>query len=206
MPSETFKPLKVLYALHPTLDALDFTGPLEILFHATWTPTLSSPEGPSRVFAHTITAVDPQTTSNQTLAFQRHIPMEEAHSTLSSYDVLVIPGGGSPGVLEGQTEPLKLIKAFAALPKKEDGSVRTLMSVCTGSLFLAETGVLDGLKATTHPRFYEKLNEVSERKGRTIVLKERCSMRGEMASYSNCMYVVWILDYSMIWPSYTSRL
>lgn len=28
---------------------------------------------------------------------------------------------------------------------------RTLMSVCTGSLFLAQQGILSGLSATTHP-------------------------------------------------------
>jgi transcriptional regulator GlxA family with amidase domain len=75
--------------------------------------------------------------------------------------------------LEGKTEPLDLIKAFASLPRKEDGSIRTILSVCTGSLLLAEAGVLDGKSATTHPVYYGKLGEVSAVKGKTDVLKER---------------------------------
>src|ERR1700686_4127196 len=94
-------PLKVLYAVHPDLDTLDFTGPLEILSHATH----PSSSAPTPAFTHTITSVTPLTTTHQGLTFQRDIPMVLAHSTLASYDILVIPGGGSPGVLEGKTEP-----------------------------------------------------------------------------------------------------
>ncbi|PMD63788.1 class I glutamine amidotransferase-like protein [Hyaloscypha bicolor E] len=165
-------PLKVLYAVHPDLDTLDFTGPLEILSHATHP---SSSSAPTPAFTHTITSITPLTTTHQGLTFQRDIPMALAHSTLASYDILVIPGGGSPGVLEGKTEPLDLIEAFAALPKKEDGSVRVLLSVCTGSLFLAEAGVLDGMTATTHPRYYGQLREIVKVKGegKTKVVEER---------------------------------
>jgi transcriptional regulator GlxA family with amidase domain len=161
-------PLKVLYTLHPNLDTLDLAGPLEIFSHATYEPTSDT----DKVFHATITAVSELTTSTQNAIFKRHIPITEAYATLADYDVLVIPGGGSPGVLQGKTEPLDLIKAFAALPKKEDGKVRTLMSVCTGSLFLAEAGVLDGLSATTHVEFYGQLRGMTETKG-TKVLEER---------------------------------
>jgi transcriptional regulator GlxA family with amidase domain len=101
--------------------------------------------------------------------------MALAHSTLASYDILVIPGGGSSSVLEGKTEPLDLIKAFAGLPKKENGGVRVLLSVCTGSLFLAKAGVLDGMTATTHPGYYGKLREIVKVKGegKTNVVEER---------------------------------
>jgi transcriptional regulator GlxA family with amidase domain len=165
-------PLKVLYAVHPDLDTLDFTGPLEIFSQATHP---SSSSAPTPAFTHTITSVTPLTTTHQGLTFQRDIPMALAHSTLASYDILVIPGGGSLGVLGGKTEPLDLIKAFAALPKKENGSVRILLSVCTGSLFLAEAGVLGGMTATTHPGYYGKLREIVKVKGegKTNVVEER---------------------------------
>jgi transcriptional regulator GlxA family with amidase domain len=165
------KPLKVLYHAHPHLDTLDFTGPLEILSHAAH---LSSTP-PQKAFTHTITAVSQLITTNQGLTFQRDIPVSEAYSKLADFDILVIPGGGSPGVLEGKTEPLGLIKTFVSLPKKADGSIRILFSVCTGSLFLAETGVLDGKTATTHPNYYGKLREIvqSRGEGRTTVVEER---------------------------------
>jgi transcriptional regulator GlxA family with amidase domain len=169
MATTTPPPLKVLYAVHPSLDTLDLTGPLEILSHATHTS--SSP--PAKVFEHTITAVSEFTTTNQNLTIRRHLPISEAHAKLAEFDVLVIPGGGSPGVLEGRTEPLDLIKAFATLPKKQYGGVRTLMSVCTGSLFLAEAGVLGGKTATTHVNHLGKFREVFEGKGPTKVVEER---------------------------------
>lgn len=87
--------------------------------------------------------------------------------------MLVIPGGGTRGVLEGKTEPLALIKAFVDLEKREDGRVRTILSICTGSLFLAEAGALAGLTATTHPYYYDILKEICGTKGETTVGEER---------------------------------
>lgn len=166
-------PFKVLYALHPSLDTLDFTGPLEIFSHATYQPTSDTDNAESKVFQPTISAVSEFTTSTQKAIFKRHISIIEAHSTLAEYNVLVIPGGGSQPVLDGQTEPIHLIKAFAALPKKADGSTRYLLSVCTGSLFLAEAGVLDGLSGTTHVNYYGQLGKIAAKKGKTTVLDER---------------------------------
>jgi transcriptional regulator GlxA family with amidase domain len=166
------QPLKGLLAAHPNLDTLDLTGPLEILSQATHRSTSL----PKKAFTTTITSASELTTTGQGLTFQRNIPITDAHATLSDYDILVIPGGGSPGVLEGKTEPLHLIKAFVSLPKREDGRVRILFSVCTGSLFLAEAGVLDGLTATTHPEYYGKLREILQAKGmgdRTTAVEER---------------------------------
>jgi transcriptional regulator GlxA family with amidase domain len=166
-------PLKVLYSIHPYLDMLDFAGPLEILSHATYTTGVSWAPSAKKVFTSTITAVQEFTTTDQTATIKRHIPIEEAYASLADYDVLVIPGGGSQGVLGGEREPLGLIKAFADLQKRGDGRVRTLLSVCTGSLFLAEAGVLDGLTATTHPYYYDKLREITTAKGETKVVEER---------------------------------
>ncbi|PMD14108.1 class I glutamine amidotransferase-like protein [Hyaloscypha hepaticicola] len=172
--------MKVLITVHPNLDTLDLTGPLEILSHATHPTTTTTPPAPA--FNITITSASPLTTTGQGLTFQRHIPIPDVYSTLSTYDILIIPGGASSSVLEGHTEPLHLIKAFASLPKREDGRARILFSVCTGSLFLAEAGVLDGLTVTTHPEYYGKLREIlhakveGEGKGegdRTMVVEER---------------------------------
>lgn len=167
------QPLKVLYHLHHQMDTLDFTGPLEILSHATYVATSDSDTAQSNVFHATITAVDEFTTSTQDCTIKRHVPISEAYATLADYDVLIIPGGGSPGVLNGKTEPLDLIKAFVELPKRDDGRTRYLLSVCTGSLFLAEAGVLDGLSATTHVNYYGQLEKICQSKGKTTVLEER---------------------------------
>jgi transcriptional regulator GlxA family with amidase domain len=163
-------PLKVLYHLHPNTETLDFAGPLEIFSHAKY-PASSTP-----VFTATITAVEPTVTLNQNCTVNRHIPLTEAYANLAEYDVLVIPGGGVTdpgGVLEKKTEPIGLIRAFADLPKKEDGSVRTLLTVCTGSMIASEAGVLGGKSATTHFKYYEQFEKLCAAKGKTEVLKER---------------------------------
>ncbi|KAH7312106.1 class I glutamine amidotransferase-like protein [Rhexocercosporidium sp. MPI-PUGE-AT-0058] len=157
------------------MDTLDFTGPLEVLSWASHTPMTATSLTPSPVFTHTVASLTPTTLTNQNISILRHIPISEAYTQLSSFDILVIPGGGSEGVLPGNTEPIHLIKAFAELPKKSDGGVRTILSVCTGALFLGEAGVLgrEGMKATTHPLYYRQLEEVCEGKGGVEVVKNR---------------------------------
>lgn len=63
-------------------------------------------------------------------------------------------------------EPLRLIKAFAALQQKDPSKERTLMSIGTGSLFLGHAGLLQGLAATTHPDHYIKLEIVCQEAAR----------------------------------------
>jgi hypothetical protein len=79
---------------------------------------------------------------------------EDAHDTIDDYDMLVILGGTTQPVLDANAEPIALIKSYAELQKKDPSKERTLFSVCTGSLFLAQAGVLQGLSATTHPSYY----------------------------------------------------
>ncbi|MEJ8572472.1 DJ-1/PfpI family protein [Microbaculum marinum] len=65
-------------------------------------------------------------------------------------DVLVVPGGGN--VLAQMQDP-EVIAFIKAAGEKAD----YVTSVCTGSLILAEAGLLDGHKAATHWAFTEAL-------------------------------------------------
>ena len=104
---------------------------------------------------------------------------KEAYSRLGEFDVLVIPGGSVETVLKNKAEPLGIIKAFSDLQKKHPERERTILSICTGSLLLAQQGILSGLKATTHPDAYAKfeklISEVAQRdlSERTDVVEER---------------------------------
>ncbi|CZT10515.1 uncharacterized protein RAG0_14963 [Rhynchosporium agropyri] len=182
-------PVKVLLAIHPKMDILDFTGPLEVLASASHTRITSSSSPKTPVFTQTVASLTPTVLTHQNVAVSRHVPMSEAYAQLSTFDILIIPGGGSNSVLAGNMEPIHLIKDFAELPKKRDGSVRMILSVCTGALFLAEVGVLgDGMKATTHPLFYGELERLCRGKGEVEVVKEKFvvnSVRKE-----NCLRVV----------------
>lgn len=102
-------------------------------------------------------AADQQTTSAQGARFTAHMDFDQAMKRLPEIDLLVIPGGGTDAVLKSKQQPIPIIKAFAELQKKNPNRERTLMSVCTGSMFLAEAGILGGLSATTHPDYITKL-------------------------------------------------
>lgn len=77
-------------------------------------------------------------------------------------DVLVVPGGAN--VLKQMQDP-EVIKFMQKAGEKAD----YVTSVCTGSLILAEAGLLDGHKAATHWAFTEalanfpKVEQVDER-------------------------------------------
>ena len=69
-------------------------------------------------------------------------------------DILIIPGG--IGSREAMTRPAILDWIKTCYEKAE-----LVLSVCTGSLILAKTGLLEGLKATTHHHAYDLLREVA---------------------------------------------
>lgn len=101
------------------------------------------------------------TNSAQNVALRANASFEEAYKRLSEIDILVIPGGNSEAILKQKgAQPMTLIKAFAELQKKNPSRERTLMSICTGSFFLAEAGILAGLSATTHPNFIVKFENL----------------------------------------------
>lgn len=111
----------------------------------------------TKAFKVLLAGAEEEVTSAQGLDFNRQVSYEDAMKLLQQIDLLVVPGGAYEAVLKSKQQPLPLIKAFAELQKKNPSRERTLMSVCTGSMFLAEAGILGGLSATTHPDYITKL-------------------------------------------------
>jgi len=153
---DSIRTIKVLFPIHEGMDSLDFVGPYEILTWARHEPS----DPTTKAFEITVAAENQTVTSAQGLKFTAEIDMKTAHSRIKEFDILIIPGGGSDGVLKNKTEPLQIIKAYSDLQKKNSSTERTLLSVCTGSLFLASQGILQGLTATTHPDWYAALENV----------------------------------------------
>ncbi|EPE29414.1 Class I glutamine amidotransferase-like protein [Glarea lozoyensis ATCC 20868] len=164
--------LKVLCHVHPSFDPMDLIGPYEIFSWGRHGPD-SNPELRTPAFENFITSGEPNIIAHSKLSINIDLTLEEAYEKLAEFDILLIPGGGSQNVLPTRAEPISLIKTFSELPKREDGGVRTLMSVCTGSLFLAESGVLAGKSATTHPLYTEKLKTILEPQGGKVYHEER---------------------------------
>jgi len=68
-------------------------------------------------------------------------------------DILVVPGGwGTRKEMSNQTM-LSFVRSRAS-------EVHTLASVCTGALILGKAGLLDGLRATTHWRSLQTMQEL----------------------------------------------
>jgi putative intracellular protease/amidase len=75
----------------------------------------------------------------------QRIVVERTMSEKNDYDLLFIPGGDS-ALIEGKDEDvLQWIREASENAEK-------VMAVCTGSILLGMTGVLDGHKATTNKR------------------------------------------------------
>jgi putative intracellular protease/amidase len=166
--------VNVLFALHEGFDTLDFTGPLEVFDHAKH--DMKKPE--TKAFKTFTAAVDEKAKSAQGITIKADMDFEEATDRLDEFDLLVIVGGNSDETLK-KAEPISLIKAWAELQEKDPSKERTLFSVCTGALFLAKAGVLQGFAATTHPDYYTKLEILCHEAARddlgerTDVMEER---------------------------------
>ncbi|KAK5682964.1 hypothetical protein LTS10_004492 [Elasticomyces elasticus] len=148
-----YEPVKVLIAMHEGMDTMDVVGPLEVFSQAQH--DMKNPE--FKAFRVIFAGTTEHVVTGQGASFRAHIDFTEAMKRLSEIDVLVIPGGGTEKLLKTKDQPFTIIKAFTELQKKNPARERTLYSVCTGSLFLAELGILSGLAATTHPDYITKM-------------------------------------------------
>lgn len=119
---------------------LDVTGPHEVFGRtARWLDE----HGPRRRRSYTVEVVSTRagplrTSSGLVIHAERGF-----RSVRSGVDTLLVAGGLGVSALLGDAAVLRWLRAMAR-------SVRRLGSVCTGAFLLAEAGLLDGLRATTH--------------------------------------------------------
>ncbi|POS83271.1 hypothetical protein EPUL_006110 [Erysiphe pulchra] len=182
--NEKFIPhtIKVLITIHNGMDILDFAGPLQILSRAKHDINDEN----SNAFNIEIVSAG-ETSTAQGAILQTHLDYKTAYSRLSDYDVLIIPGGSVDAIIKSKAEPLGLITAYSNLQQKDPRRERTLFSVCTGSLFLAQQGILSGLKATTHHDYYAKFEKIcSEAALRDLA--ERCDVVEERYVVNNLRF------------------
>jgi transcriptional regulator GlxA family with amidase domain len=120
-------------ALFDGAEELDWAGPWEVL--AAWAEQF--PDDGIRVF--TVAREEGPVTCAKGL---RVLP-DETWETAPSVDVLVYPGGRGTRPQIGDEAVRSWVRGIA-------GSGALVTSVCTGSLVLADAGLLDGRPATTH--------------------------------------------------------
>ena len=121
------------------VELLDLAGPYEVFTTAARVLARSQPQGTPDLFAVSTIARHPGT-----VRARAGLRLQPNH-TLADHPPLacaIVPGGVVDAEL-GQPDLMAWVVGQAR-------TARILASVCTGALLLAQTGVLDGLDATTH--------------------------------------------------------
>ena len=135
------------------VEVLDFAGPFEVFSRTRLVPGVESrrsdASAPFRVFT--------VTRNGETVTATGDLQLTPRYSFQTSppIDLLVVPGGYGTRALLRDRETLDWIRTTAATAKK-------VTSVCTGSLLLAQAGLLDGRRATTHWGALDLLQEISD--------------------------------------------
>jgi cyclohexyl-isocyanide hydratase len=107
-----------------------------------------------------------------------HILPDHDFASCPPIDILVVPGGVDPSAEMQDEDVLSWLRSTG-------DSAEYVTSVCTGSLILAEAGLLDGYKATTHWAFKEQLASypgVELADGRVVTDRDRITGVGVTAS------------------------
>jgi putative intracellular protease/amidase len=128
------QPLTIGGLLYEGFELLDFFGPLEmfgLLGDGAKITVVAEQAGPVRSSGGPSALAD------------------TAMADVSGFDVLLIPGG--IGNRRLMTEP-----AYVAEVRRLAEAARLVFTVCTGSLLLGKTGLLDGRRATTNKRVFSQ--------------------------------------------------
>ena len=153
---------KVAVLIFDGVDLLDVAGPIEVFSHA----------GGFEVFTVAATA-QPVRSASETTLTPRYTLADSPRAA-----VVVIPGGTLRAPL---ADP-----ATAEWVKRASGESEVTLSVCTGALLLARSGLLDGLEATTHHQSIAALREAAPRatvrEGRRFVDNGRIITSGGVSS------------------------
>lgn len=131
-------PLDLVILIYPGMTLLDAIGPMEIL--------AISPHLHVRFASFT-----PNTVLNdhQNIGLTQFTDANQ----IEACDILLIPGGGGDQLVRKDEEILNWIK-------KIDQTTRHTVSVCTGSLILAQAGLLKGRQASSHWAYLNELKSL----------------------------------------------
>jgi transcriptional regulator GlxA family with amidase domain len=159
--------IRVAFVLSPHATMIDFAGPWEVFQDARVPGRGPGDEFPFELFTVAETREPLEVTGGM-----RIVP-RYAFADAPEAQVIVVPAqAGSPGLRDW-------------LRKASAGADLT-MSVCTGAFHLAEAGLLDGRKATTHHDFYGQLArahpEVDVQRGTRWVEGRRIATAGGLTS------------------------
>jgi len=153
------------------VEVLDFAGPFEVFSRTRLTPGVDSrrsdDSAPFRVFTVARTRGPIHATGGLTI-----VP-SYGFVDAPRIDLLVVPGGFGTRALLHDPETLDWIRLVAS-------AARRVTSVCTGSLLLAQSGLLEGRRATSHWGALGLLESLG--KGVSVVRDQRVVEDGPITS------------------------
>jgi transcriptional regulator GlxA family with amidase domain len=129
--------VRIAILIFDKLTALDAVGPYEVLSRL-----------PGAELRFVAKEAGPMRTDTGAL----ELTADRAISEIPDPDIVLVPGGEGNRVLMRDDEVLDWLRTA------HEGTTWTT-SVCTGSLVLGAAGILDGLRATSHWAFRERLRE-----------------------------------------------
>ena len=135
-------PIRVAVLAFPDVQILDVVGPLEVFSR---TSRWLQDEGKRPDAAYSVEIIGLKRGTFRASSGLRLVADHGFGDVGRGIDTLLIAGG--KGTRQYQRDP-----ALLAWIRRQARSVRRLASVCTGTFFLAEAGLLKGLRATTHWR------------------------------------------------------
>lgn len=124
------------------VEVLDFAGPFEVF-------SICSNANQQKLFNVFTLSEQAEVRARNGLVVNSHYHLD----TAPDIDILVIPGGLGAETIEMYNQPL-----LQWILKRHQHSQMTF-SICTGAFILAEAGLLNGLKATTHWMDIERLTQ-----------------------------------------------
>jgi transcriptional regulator GlxA family with amidase domain len=134
---------KVLIVGFPGVQALDMVGPFDVFAGAS---LALSAEG-KEPYQPIVASIDGQSVATETGLSFGAVKLPDPSEPI---DTLVLPGGH--GVQAARRDSRVIDWIAAAAPH-----ARRVVTVCTGAFLAAQTGLLDGCRATTHWAFADQL-------------------------------------------------
>lgn len=130
---------KIVVVTYPEAHVLDVVGPVEVLTGARY----FMPDGPAPYNVTLIADAPGPVMTTSGVSINAHRGFSDAMSDKDEIDTLIVSGGhGTPAALEN----VALMDFVRSAAKR----AARVVSICTGAMILAEAGLLDGRRATTH--------------------------------------------------------